>query len=155
MNRKSGLTAYDRAKKANQTPKFIIVTGGDFMACSELAVRIEKKLYDKGRMVYFADSTDLRDNFPFTLENGREADIKRAGNAASLINEAGVIFITSLHGLSAVEESTLKAINKRHETVIVNAEKNSDAGDEEVFEEAVKKIQETFSHLNEVLEYYL
>jgi|GEM_PF-2448561 adenylylsulfate kinase-like enzyme len=157
MANKSSLTAFDRAKKAGQAPKTIVVTGRDFMACSSLAVKIEQRLYSQGRIVYFADLDDIRDRFPYTQESGRDADIKRAGTAAGLINEAGVIFITSVPELGVFEESQLRSINKKHTTIVVNAERTADyAGSEEdVFDGALKKIQETFDHLSEVLEYYL
>jgi adenylylsulfate kinase-like enzyme len=157
MGNKSFLTAFDRAKKAGQAPKTIVVTGKDFMACSSLAVKIEQRLFNQGRVVYYADLDDIKDRLPYQKESGRDADIKRAATAAGLVNEAGVIFITSIPSLGPLEETALRAINKKHTTIVVNTEKPAehDWSEDDIFDEALKKIQETFDHLNEVLEYYL
>jgi adenylylsulfate kinase-like enzyme len=157
MGNKSFLTAFDRAKKAGQAPKTIVVTGRDFVACTSLAIKIEQRLHNDGRIVYYADLEDIKDRFPYQQESGRDHDIKRAGTAAGLVNEAGVIFITSIPGLGPIEETTLRAINRKHTTIVVNTEKSAgyDGSEDDIFDEALNKIQETIGHLNEILDYYL
>jgi adenylylsulfate kinase-like enzyme len=157
MGNKSFLTVFDRANKVGQAPKTIVVTGMDFMACTSLAVKIEQRLYNDGRIVYYADLEDIKDRFPYQQESGRDYDIKRAGTAAGLVNEAGVIFITSIPGLGPIEETTLRAINRKHTTIVVNTDKSGgyDESKDDIFDEALRKVQETFGHLNDVLDYYL
>jgi adenylyl-sulfate kinase len=92
------VTSTDRQKILNQHPITIWLTGLSGAGKSTLAFALERKLIDKGYACYVLDGDNVRHglnrNLGFSPED-RTENIRRISEVARLMNDAGLIVITS------------------------------------------------------------
>ncbi len=104
------ISSVQRANQKGQTPKTIWFTGLSGSGKSTLANEIEKRLFLMGKHTMSLDGDNIRlglnKNLDFS-ESGRIENIRRIAEVSKLMNEAGLIVITSF--ISPFERDRLMA----------------------------------------------
>lgn len=88
----------ERCKLLRQQPKTIWFTGLSASGKSTLAYALERRLVDMGRACYVLDGDNVRHGLNKGLsfsEQDRSENIRRVAEVAKLMNDAGLIVITS------------------------------------------------------------
>ena len=92
------VTKLDRQQLMNQNPQLIWFTGLSGSGKSTLAVALEKQLFDQGYKTYLLDGDNIRQGLNKDLtfdEEGRVENIRRIGEVANLMMDAGVIVLSA------------------------------------------------------------
>ncbi|PLA75528.1 adenylyl-sulfate kinase [Hydrogenovibrio sp. SC-1] len=92
------VTQQDRAKQKHQTPCIIWFTGLSGSGKSTLANQLERTLFDSGKHCYLLDGDNVRHRLNKDLgfgEADRIENIRRVGEVANLMCDAGLIVITA------------------------------------------------------------
>ncbi len=96
--RKRLVSKKQREEALNQKGKVIWLTGLPGSGKNEIAVKLEKKLFDLGKKVYYIDSACLRfglsSDLAFTKDDARE-QTRRIAEVADLFADSGTITIVS------------------------------------------------------------
>jgi len=90
------VTYFDRCKKLGQTGLVVWFTGLSGSGKTTIAIDLEKRLFDLGRLVYRLDGDKLRRGLNAGLgfsEAGRRENIRRAAEVAKLFQETGTIVL--------------------------------------------------------------
>ena len=92
------VSAEDRAKLLNQKGATIWLTGLSGSGKSSIAQQLEKDLMEQGHLCYILDGDNVRHglnrDLGFSMDDRKE-NIRRIAEVAALMNDAGVIVITS------------------------------------------------------------
>lgn len=90
------ITAKDRAKMLKQKPFLLWFTGLSGSGKSTIARKVEKQLFEMGKLVYVLDGDNIRHglngDLTFSSEDRKE-NIRRIGETAKLMVDAGLITI--------------------------------------------------------------
>jgi bifunctional enzyme CysN/CysC len=96
--RHSPVTAIEREQRLGQKPVTVLVTGVSKTGKTAIANAVERRLFDMGRLATVLDGQDFRlgmsRDLGFTASD-RSENMRRAAEAAKLINDAGVICLTA------------------------------------------------------------
>ncbi len=96
--RKRLVSRKDREQKYQQTGKVIWISGLPGCGKNEIAVKVEKKLFDLGKKVYYLDSANIRfglsSDLTFTEADAHE-QTRRLAEVASLFADSGMITIVT------------------------------------------------------------
>ncbi len=98
----------DRAKILKHSGLTVWMTGLSASGKSSLGVEVEKELNQLGILTYVLDGDNLRHGLTSDLgfdEASRHENVRRVGEVASLLNDAGVVTIVTL--VSPYEEDRL------------------------------------------------
>lgn len=116
------ITPADRATAYGHGSKFILLTGADAQTLESLAGNIEKALFSSGFKTYYLRPANvargLDADIGFRGEAGDEP-IRRLGELARILTDAGQIFITSLPEADEYDVRTLELLNQPHEILVV------------------------------------
>ena len=96
--RKSEVTFDDRKKRFGQTPVIFWFTGLSGAGKTTIASAFEKRLFDKGCMVYHMDADDVRRNLNTDLGFSMDArfeNIRRAAAVARILQDAGNVVLAA------------------------------------------------------------
>lgn len=96
--RKRLVSRKEREAKLNQKGKVIWLTGVPGCGKNEIAVKLEKKLFDLGKKVYYLDSSNLRFGLSSDLAFDRKdayEQTRRIAEVANLFADSGTITIVS------------------------------------------------------------
>lgn len=102
-----------REKQMQQTPRLIWFTGLSGSGKSTLATRLEHHLFHLGFKVYLLDGDNLRSGLNSDLgftEQDRKENIRRVGEVANLMLDAGLIVICAFISPVAEEREQIKAM---------------------------------------------
>ena len=99
LQRQSGLVSFDeRVVALRQAPYIFWFTGLSGSGKTSIAIELEKRLFDRGALVYHLDADDLRQtvnaDLGFTQED-REQNIRRAAGVARILQDAGLIVLAT------------------------------------------------------------
>ena len=92
------VTADQRAEMHGHAGCVVWLTGLSGSGKSTIAIELERELFEKGRLAYVLDGDNLRHGLCSDLgfsQQDRKENIRRAGEAAKLFADAGVICITA------------------------------------------------------------
>ncbi len=92
------VTKFDRQQLLNQKPQLIWFTGLSGSGKSTQAVALEKYLFDQGYKTYLLDGDNIRQGLNKDLgfdEEDRVENIRRIGEVAKLMMDAGVIVLSA------------------------------------------------------------
>lgn len=114
--RKRLVSKREREEKWNQKGKVIWLTGLPGCGKNEIAIKLEKKLFDLGKKVYYLDSSILRfglsSDLAFTKEDARE-QTRRIAEVAHLFADSGTVtIVTSVSRFSEDREYAKSIIGK-------------------------------------------
>jgi bifunctional enzyme CysN/CysC len=93
------VTPAQRAGRNGHPGSIVWLTGLSGAGKSTIAVELERALFEQGRQVYVIDGDNLRHGLCADLgfsEEDRIENIRRAGQVAALLADAGIIVITAL-----------------------------------------------------------
>ncbi|MCA9654605.1 MAG: sulfate adenylyltransferase subunit CysN [Myxococcales bacterium] len=94
----SRVTAQERSARFGQTPATVLLTGLSGSGKTTLAYALERRLFEEGRAVMVLDGSNLRRGISKDLgfsADERSENLRRAAEAARLMNEAGLICIAA------------------------------------------------------------
>lgn len=127
--RKRLVSRKEREAKLGQKGKVIWFTGVPGCGKNELAVKLEKKLFDLGKKVYCLDSSNLRfglsSDLSFTKEDAHE-QTRRIAEVANLFADSGTITIVSSISRFAKDREEARNIIGKENYLEINVEANSD-----------------------------
>lgn len=120
--RKRLVSRKDREKKLQQEGKVIWITGLPGCGKNEIAVKLEKKLFDLGKKVYYLDSSHIRfglsSDLSFTEKDAHE-QTRRIAEMANLFADSGMVtIVTSVSRFKEDREYARSIIGKDNYTEI-------------------------------------
>ncbi len=145
----SSISPEERALRYNQKPKFLLLTGPSSIEKKETARILEKELFHFGKKVYYLGIGNLLRGLDNDVDKEkRKEHLRRLGEVAHLMMDAGLLVIATASDLDNEELRLLQTINTKEGMLIVNEGENKinknlinlelDPRDEE--EEKAKKI---------------
>ena len=166
MWRPSAISSQLRAGAYHHGAKFVVVTGESAEAGEHVAHALEKELFTGNFKAYYLGISNVARGLDADLGTVTEIDdeqIRRIGELARIMTDAGLIFITSLPGIDEYDLRTLGLLNQPHEILVVNIGENrfTDYVPHLVLPENIKAVvaAERVMHLladqDVIIEYYL
>jgi len=121
------ITKENREEKYRHRGKFILIIGENVEKTTEIAKILEKRLFNSNKKVYFLSINSLlagldRD-ITFNEEIDREEELRRLGEIAHILTDAGLIFISALGSIEKYEFELLKLLNTPYEILTVGSSK--------------------------------
>jgi len=121
------ITKENREEKYRHRGKFILIIGENVEKTTEIAKILEKRLFNSNKKVYFLSINSLlvgldRD-ITFNEEIDREEELRRLGEIAHILTDAGLIFISALGSIDKYEFELLKLLNTPYEILTVGSSK--------------------------------
>jgi sulfate adenylyltransferase large subunit len=118
-----GLVSPEARINRNQHRGKTVLFVGPGSGKSDLARRLELKLYDKGLQSYYLGISSLLEGLDADIgQNFRDRDehIRRVGELARIMTDAGLIFISSLERADEYDLQRLKILNSPNELFVVS-----------------------------------
>ncbi len=123
------VTPADRATAYGHASKFVLLTGADPGKLAALAGSIEQALFRSGFKAYYLRPANalrgLGADIQFRGEM-RDEHIRRLGELARILTDAGQIFVTSLPDADEYDLRTLELLNSPNEILVVRLGEASD-----------------------------
>jgi bifunctional enzyme CysN/CysC len=117
---RSALTPGLRSGRYGQLSGLLVLAGQDADALAKAAKRLEERLFQDGRYVYFLGLSNAVLGLHADVDTGDRTDLLyRLGETAFLFAEAGAIIITSIPGLNDTELELIRLLNRPHKTFVV------------------------------------
>lgn len=94
-----GVTPEERARRYEQKPTTILITGLSGSRKTAIAAEVERRLFERGRAVYTIDGLSMRKGMCRDLgfsAADRSENLRRSMEVAKLFNDAGLICIASM-----------------------------------------------------------
>lgn len=122
----SVISSKRRAERHHQQPRFIVISGPTNTGKLELSKALEESLFESGRSVYYMGLSNLltHDRNKSNFIEQRDDLIRRLGDMAHFMCDAGKIFISTISDLDDFEADILKALSEPYQMVIVNVGDN-------------------------------
>ncbi len=118
----TGIIKQDREKRNNHKGVVIWLTGLSGCGKSTIASKLQEKLFENGVQVYILDGDNVRHglngDLGFSPED-REENIRRIGEVAHLLADAGMVAITSFISPYIKDRDRARSLNKKGEFVEV------------------------------------
>ena len=99
LKRQNGLISFnERVSALHQKPYIFWFTGLSGAGKTTIAIQLEKRLFDRGALVYHLDADDLRQTVNADLgfsKVDREQNISRAAGVARILQDAGLIVLAT------------------------------------------------------------
>lgn len=115
------VTKQDRQKLFGHASKFIIITGDT--NADIVAKALENKLIKAGKAAYYLGLTSLKDGLVSDVSddsNDREEMIRRIGELARIMTDAGLLFITSLQSADDYDFEVLSKLTRPYEFIHIS-----------------------------------
>lgn len=121
--RRSRISPERRYQRTGQRASLVVITGPDEVRQTSVAQKLEEKLFDAGRQMFYLGVNSSLPGGAQGLENGglRDETIRRLGETAHLFTDAGLILITSITDLEYYELHMIKTLNQPGDTLVVGA----------------------------------
>lgn len=163
--RRSRITPHLRQSRLGQQSTLVVIAGRPGTGKSDIAQRLEERLFEAGKQVYFLglQNSLLGIDSDLGTENLRDEFIRRLGETAHLFTDAGLILIAAVSDLAEYELNILKTLNRPSDTLVVgiqcqtlppsalDLELNESAGTEK----AATRIADLLTERHYLPEYYL
>jgi hypothetical protein len=111
-----------RINRNQHRGKTVLFIGPSGNAKQDLARRLEFKLFDKGLHAYYLGISSLLEGLDADIGQNfrdREEHIRRIGELARIMTDAGLIFISSLERVDEYDLQRLKILNSPNELFVV------------------------------------
>ncbi|MBD3309650.1 GTP-binding protein [Candidatus Woesearchaeota archaeon] len=110
-----------RVMMYGQVPKLVLLTGKTGVDKKTTAKQLEKSLFEKGRKIYFLGIGNLLRGLDSDIEKEkRQEHIRRLGEVAHILMDAGLITIATASDLSNEELKRLQTLTTRDEMIIIS-----------------------------------
>ena len=154
-----------RAQAFLHRAKFVLITGQSGAGKRKVAMALEKRLFLARKNVYYLSHANLNQGLTGDIKLrtwDRAEEIRRLGELARLMTDAGQIFITALSEVDDYDLEQLRTLNAPHEILVVHMGDNPpEAYKPDLILEpgtttdsAVNRIQKALSDA-QVLEFYI
>ena len=120
-----------RAARNHHHGKTVIVTGVAGSGKQEFASNLESQLFSNNLNAYYLGMGAIKEGLDADLNHtykNRDEQVRRLGELARIMTDAGLIFITTIHSLNNYELERLKLLNTPNEffVISVGTDENSD-----------------------------
>lgn len=110
----------ERAAMYGQMPRLILLTGEKGIDKQAIAKNIERHLFSKGRKVYFLGIGNLLRGLDADIEKEkREEHIRRLGEVAHIMLDAGLIVVATASDITEGELRLLQTLNSKESMIVV------------------------------------
>ncbi len=141
----TGVVRDQRIALMKQKPAVIWLTGFSGSGKSTLAVALEKQLVENGFKAYLLDGDNIRSGLNKDLdfsEEDRHENIRRIGEVCRLMNDTGLIVITSFISPFRVERNFVRALLPPDEFIEVFLNASIEKCEERDVKGLYKKVRE-------------
>jgi bifunctional enzyme CysN/CysC len=160
------VTSTNRESRFNHRGKCIIVTGSSSIRNRDLAKTLEYDLFRKQCNTYYLGIGNVFEDLDVderTRSVARDEHVRRLGELARIMTDAGLLFITTLTGVDDHDLSVLKLLNEPNELFVINIGEcgftrfpvdmsvSMDANDKDVINRVVKELNTQ----DVLLDYYI
>ena len=117
-----------RINRNQHRGKTVLFVGSSGSGKRDLARRLELKLFDKGLQSYYLGISSLLEGLDADIGQNfrdREEHIRRVGELARIMTDAGLIFISSLERADEYDLQRLKILNSPNELFVVSIGENT------------------------------
>ncbi|HBC86970.1 MAG TPA: adenylyl-sulfate kinase [Lentisphaeria bacterium] len=121
------VTSSVRAGRNHHRGKFIVFTGDKDSGTREIAKNLEQGLFNLNLNVYYLGMSSLVGGLDSDMKaviEDRDEHIRRIGELARIMTDAGLIFITVIDGADEYDLDKLKLLNSPNEILVVNVGEN-------------------------------
>ena len=107
---KSEIPQLKRAEKYNQRSTLLLITGEQKSARKEIAKKLESRLFEDGRIVYYLGFGNVLHGVDADLESGKDGEehIRRMAEVAHILLDAGIILIVTARELTQDDLEIIK-----------------------------------------------
>jgi len=113
-----------REKRYGHKGKFILIVGEEIEKTKEIAKALEERLFYSNKNAYFLSinslSIGLGRDISFNDETDREEELRRLGEIAHILTDAGLIFISPLVNIDKYDLELLRLLNTPYEILIIS-----------------------------------
>jgi bifunctional enzyme CysN/CysC len=170
---RGAITHEQRIERYKQRPRLVVLTGENREMLHGLARDLEARLFDAGGSAYYLGLTNLARGLDATMDEAaaraaahadedRGEHLRRLGEVAHILGDAGQIVITTVTGLDAAEAEVLRILNEPNDMLVIRlgADYHAVNADLVLAPDTLpdRAVAEAFRLLRErevVLEYYL
>lgn len=117
------ITPQTRAARFHHRGKFVLITGEKESGKHELAKQLEYSLFSMNLNAYYLGLNTFMKGLDLDLEKAawnRDEHIRRLGELARIMTDAGLIFISAIDDLDRYDIEKLKQLNSPNELLVIN-----------------------------------
>jgi len=121
------ISAANRAAACLHHAKFVVFSGPPEVGKRKMAMELERRLFMERRNVYYLSDANLNgglDQDIRVLMRDKSEEVRRLGELARIMTDAGLIFITALGGADEYDLLQLKTLNLPNEILVVHVGEN-------------------------------
>ncbi len=120
-----------RAARNHHHGKTVIITGVAGSGKQEFASNLESQLFSNNLNAYYLGMGAIKEGLDADISHtykNRDEQVRRLGELARIMTDAGLIFITTIHSLNNYELERLKLLNTPNEFFVISVgqDENSD-----------------------------
>ena len=172
---RGSITQQERIERFGQRARLVVLTGPERRPLQEVARGLEGELFHAGRSAYYLGLTNLARGLDADMTEAADGDaaittagddrgehVRRLGEVAHILCEAGQIVITTVADLDTYEAETLRILGQPHDMLVIRtgADRHGVNADlalpsETPVAEAVAAVCRLLREREVLLEYYL
>ena len=127
---RGSITQQERIERYGQRPRLVVLTGPQQRPLQEVARGLEGDLFHSGRSAYYlglsnlvrgldADMAAAADGAAAVAGEDRAEQVRRLGEVAHILCDAGQIVITTVVDLDTYEAETLRILGRPHDLLVI------------------------------------
>ena len=121
------IDGHDRLLRNRHSGKTVVIAGGRDSAAQDIAKRLELHLFKLNMNAYYLGISNLTSGLDADISNDfqeRDEHIRRIGELARIMTDAGLIFITSISSADDYDVNKLKTLNYPNDMLVVSLGEN-------------------------------
>ena len=121
------IDGHDRLLRNRHSGKTVVIAGGRNSAAQDIAKRLELHLFKLNMNAYYLGISNLTSGLDADISNDfqeRDEHIRRIGELARIMTDAGLIFITSISSADDYDVNKLKTLNYPNDMLVVSLGEN-------------------------------
>lgn len=139
-----------REEKYGHTPKFILLTGRVGVDKKSIAKEVEKNLFERGAKTYFLGIGNLLRGLDVDVHKSkRHEHVRRMGEVAHILMDAGLIVLGTASNLTDEELRLLQEVTDRSKMLVINVGPNDFRGS--ILDLSLKKEDSVAKNVKQIL----